>query len=277
MKQLIVISDWVNDTLRNQEMRSTIMGFLRDNTSCQISFISSSPSSLHASYLINQVVTTEERYGKPLETVIFADLVSPNLSDKVEDKLSEVQQFFCVRLQSGIMILGVQRGCLFSLLAEKIARVFTYSFESKPKTFAARDLYAKIGAYFMDAMEDELELEEAPLHVISRFEGCFVGHIDISGVIKTTIKESQISAIYSLEEEIPVTIGSYTCLARYLNDEYSDFDGALLYPGSSGDPTDPFMELKPNANQMQLLPKYVMRIDDHLIKPGMSITVPDVC
>ena len=36
-----------------------------------VTFVSSTPSTIHTSFLISQIVENEERYGRPLETVLF--------------------------------------------------------------------------------------------------------------------------------------------------------------------------------------------------------------
>ena len=74
MKKLIVISDWVADGLRCQELRTIVEGYLNNPFHPYISFVASSHSSVHAGFLADQLAAVEERFGRPLETIIFVDL-----------------------------------------------------------------------------------------------------------------------------------------------------------------------------------------------------------
>ena len=71
MKKLIIVADWASDSLTCQEVRSVVEGFLKDHDCGNITFIYSTPSTIHTAFLISQLSEVEERYGKPLETVIF--------------------------------------------------------------------------------------------------------------------------------------------------------------------------------------------------------------
>ena len=71
MKKLITIADWVADTLTCQEVRTSIEGYLKNSDNASVSFVSSTPSTIHTAYLLAQLVETEARYGRPLETLLF--------------------------------------------------------------------------------------------------------------------------------------------------------------------------------------------------------------
>ncbi len=59
MKKLIVVADWVDDSLTCQEVKSAVEGFLKNSAGANITFVSSTPSTIHTSYLIKQVVEIE--------------------------------------------------------------------------------------------------------------------------------------------------------------------------------------------------------------------------
>jgi len=83
MKKLIVISDWVDDSLTCAEFSSAVLGFLSESKNAQITFVASTPSTIHTAFLVNQLVEIEERLGHPLETVIFQN-TDPRLQSKTK-------------------------------------------------------------------------------------------------------------------------------------------------------------------------------------------------
>ena len=85
MKKLIVLADWASDSLTCQEIKISVEGFLKNSKYANISFVSSTPSTIHTSFLINQIVEDVERYGQPLETVIFQN-TDPRLHSTQTDE-----------------------------------------------------------------------------------------------------------------------------------------------------------------------------------------------
>ena len=73
MKKLIVVADYCDDSLTRQELCSVLGGYLKLPNKAPISFVSSTPSTIHTAFLLNQTVLTEERYGHPQETVFFVN------------------------------------------------------------------------------------------------------------------------------------------------------------------------------------------------------------
>jgi S-adenosylmethionine hydrolase len=186
MKKLIVVSDWVDDSLTCAEFSSAVLGFLSESKNTQITFVSSTPSTIHTSFLINQIVEVEERFGRPLETVIFQN-TDPRLQSKTKVEKAQGAKFLVIRLKSGLYLCGPNAGYDFSMVKEKIDEVFEYKDFDKGSQFRSRDLYSRVCAHLMEAMEDELDLEEVSVDVIPDLKGFYIGHIDNFGNIKTTI------------------------------------------------------------------------------------------
>lgn len=243
MKKLIVIADWADDSLTCQEIRTAVQGYLREPTKIDISFVSSTPSTIHTGFLVRQVVETEERYGRPLETVLFQN-TDPRLSSNTSVARSKGADLLIIRLKSGLHILGPNAGYDFSFLREKIDVVFTYPGMNEGSQFRSRDLYSRVSAHLMEALQHEMELEEAHMSLISGIQEYYIGHIDNYGNIKTTIPESTLKEKYSYGDEIKITINDVTQTVKYVDNLFGGDVGQLvIYPGSSGDQHDPYVEI----------------------------------
>ncbi len=243
MKKLYVIADWASDTLTCAEVKIAIEGFLKKSENSNIFFISSTPSTIHTSFLINQLVIDIESYGEPLETVIFQN-TDPRLHTNQSTKRAEGAKPLIIRLKSGIYLVGPNAGYDFSMIKNKIEEVFEYKGLNEEGQFHSRDLYARISAHLMDYMEDELELEELNIDIIPDFQGNFVGHIDNYGNIKTTIKHSFLKGKYEYGDLIKVKINNIVKKAKYVTNLFGGVPGELvIYPGSSGEKDDRFLEI----------------------------------
>lgn len=243
MKKLIVVADWAHDSLTNQEVQTAVEGFVKDSSQVRISFVSSTPSTLHTSYILQQLVRTEERYGKPLETVFFQN-TDPRIQAKEGVEQAKGAEFIVVRLKSGIYLCGPNAGYDFSLLKPSIEYVYRYPGLDKGSQFRSRDLYSRVSAHLMDEMEDELDLEEQPSNCIPELRGYFVGHIDNYGNIKTTITHADMKGKTELGETVEITLNDVTKKATYVSNLFGGSPGELvIYPGSSGDPSNPYMEI----------------------------------
>lgn len=243
MKKLIVLADWADDSLTCQEVKSAVEGFLKDPSYVNISFVASSPSTIHTSYILSQLIQTEEKYGRPLETVIFQN-TDPRLDikktgDKVPGALPLV-----IRLKSGLFLTGPNSGYDFSLIRGKIDATFEYTDLEKGSQFRSRDLYSRVSAHLMDAMEDDMGLEEVSKDVIPALLGNFIGHIDNYGNIKTTITLSDLKGKYEFGDYTNITINNKTKKAKFVKNLFGGEPGELvIYPGSSGDLLNPFIEI----------------------------------
>lgn len=243
MKKCIVIGDYCDDTLVCQELRSAIGGFLKDPTNMQVSFVDSYPSTIHTGYLLNQVIQTEERYGIPHETVFFVN-TDPRIEDTTGVEESEGAKGIIIKLSSGIWITGPNAGYCFSFIKEKIDAAYTYSGLEKGSQFRSRDRYPRVIAHLMDYMDNELDLEKVPAKVIPDLGGDFVGHIDNYGNLKTTITKEDFKGKHEFGDTVDITINGTTHKARYVNNLFGGNVGELvIYPGSSGKPDNPFLEV----------------------------------
>src|SRR3990167_5555946 len=182
MRKLIVVADWASDTLTCQEVRTCVEGYLKNHNSGFITFIHSTPSTIHTAFLVEQIVEVEERYGKPLETVIFQN-TDPRLHADCSLKKGEGAKPLIIRLKSGLYLTGPDAGYNFSLIKDRVEEVFEYKGLNIEGQFHSRDLYSRIAAHLMDGMEDELELEEISTDIIPRLDGHYVAHIDNFGNI----------------------------------------------------------------------------------------------
>ena len=243
MKKLIVVADWAADSLTNQEVRTTIEGYVKNSLQANIAFVASTPSTIHTSFLLAQLVRTEERYGKPGETVFFQN-TDPRIQAKDGVEKAQGAEFIVVRLKSGIYLCGPNAGYDFSLLKKDMEYVYRYPGLDKGSQFRSRDLYSRVCSHLMDEMEDELELEEQPSNCIPELQGNFVGHIDNYGNIKTTMTLEDLKGKYELGNSFEVTINDIKKTITYVSNLFGGTPGQLvLYPGSSGEPSNPYLEI----------------------------------
>lgn len=243
MKKLIVVADWADDTLTCQEVRTAVEGYSNEPQKVRISFVSSSPSTIHTSFLLRQIVEIEERYGRALETVIFQN-TDPRLQSTRSVQESRGADLVIIRLKSGIHLMGPNAGYDYSMLLDKIDVVFTYPGMNKGSQFRSRDLYSRIAAHLMEAQQDEMELEEAHMSIIPGLQGDFVGHVDNYGNIKTTIHEMNFKEKYAYGDEMNITINGVTKKVLYVDNFFGGNRGELvIFPGSSGDKKDAYLEI----------------------------------
>lgn len=243
MKKLIVVADWAHDSVTNQEVRTAVEGFLKDGSNPNITFVASTPSSFHTSYILQQLVEVEERYGHPMETVIFQN-TDPRLQTKEGVEQSKGAEFIVIRLKSGMFLCGPNAGYDFSLIKHKIEEVYHYGGLDKGSQFRSRDLYARVSAHLMDEMEDELDMEEASSNIIPTVQGHFVGHIDNYGNIKTNITREELKGKCELGEYVKIRINNVEKNVKHVSNLFGGTPGELvIYPGSSGMRDNPFMEV----------------------------------
>lgn len=244
MKKLIVIADWASDTVNCQEVRTAVEGFLKDESvTPNITFVSSTPSTIHTSFITKQIIDIEERYGRPMETVIFQN-TDPRIQTKNSVEKAKGAEFIIMRLKSGLYICGPNAGYDFSLIKDKIDEVYHYEGLDKGSQFRSRDLYSRVCAHLMDYMEDELDLSEVSSNIIPEIEGYYVVHLDSYGNMKTNIPMSAFKGKYEIGEDIKVKINNVEKKIKFVSNLFGGTPGELvIYPGSSGSKEDPFLEI----------------------------------
>ncbi len=243
MKKLIVIADWASDSLTCNEVKIAVDGYLKDPNLSDISFVSSTPSTIHTSFLLNQIIEDIERYGRPMETVIFQN-TDPRLEYKQATKRAEGAKPVIIKLKSGIYLTGPNAGYDFSMIKDRIEEVFQYVGVNEEGQFHSRDLYARISAHLMDYMEDELDLEEIGLDEISDLKGFYIGHIDNFGNIKTTITQEDFKGKYEYGDFVNIKINNLSKKAKFVSNLFGGVPGELvIYPGSSGKKDNRFLEI----------------------------------
>ncbi len=243
MKKLIIIGDLFEDSLTCQEIKSATEGFLKNPHDIDISFVTSKPLTIHTSFLINQIVQTEEYLGRPAETVIFHN-TDPRIHTKSSTIKAEGGEPLIVKLKSGIYLTGPNAGYSYSMVKNKIEVAFEYKGLNVHGQFHSRDLYSRISAHLMDYLEDEMELDEIEVDNIPDLKGHFIGHIDNFGNLKTTITHSELKGKFEYGEMIRVKINGITKKAKYVSNLFGGVPGELvIYPGSSGEKDDRFLEI----------------------------------
>ncbi len=272
MKKLIVIADWAADSLTCQEVRSVVEGYLKDHNGGIITFINSSPSTIHTAFLVSQVVEIEERFGKPLETVIFQN-TDPRLQSDHSLKNGEGAKPLVVRLKSGIYLSGPNAGFDFSLIKKKIDEIYEYKGLNTESQFHSRDLYARIAAHLMDEMEDEMELEEISSNIVPELRGYYITHIDNYGNIKTTITHEDLKGKYEFGDEISIEINNVRKKAKYVSNLFGCDPGELvIYPGSSGPTDNHYVEISIWRHFTEKNPTTGLQ-EFNYPKPGMKINI----
>lgn len=270
MKKLFIVADWVRDTLAAAEVITAIEGFLDNPVNPDITAVSSTSATIHTSYIINQLVETEERYGRPLDTVIF-QASDPALNNAGESA-KVLGELFIIRLKSGLHIIGPNAEYVFSLIKSKIDAVFQYPGLVSKGHFRARDVFARVVAHLMDSKQDDLDLEEAHTNLIPQIEDYYVGHIDNFGNIITTIPESVLQEKHTYEHEISIQINGVTKTAEYVK---SLFDGEsedlIIYPGTTGNPDDPFMEISKFSKLSENANTSIQEFNNP--KPGVEVKI----
>ncbi len=270
MKKLIVVADWASDSLTCQEFKTALQGYAKRSKDVDVSFVSSSPSTLHTSYILEQLVYTEERYGSPGETVIFQN-TDPRIQTNEGVRKAKGAEFIVIRLNSGIFLCGPNAGYDFSLLKNKIEYVYRYPNLDKGSQFRSRDLYSRVSAHLMDHLEDEMDLEQEPSHCIPEIRGYYVGHIDNYGNIKTTITKEDLKGKYELGGSVLIKINNVTKKASHVDNLFGGVPGQLvIYPGSSGNKDNPYMEISVWRHFTEEKPTTGLVEFDNP-KPGMQI------
>ncbi|OGK52359.1 hypothetical protein A2966_01665 [Candidatus Roizmanbacteria bacterium RIFCSPLOWO2_01_FULL_41_22] len=237
MKKLIVVADWAADGLTSQQVRSTIEGYLQHNDNPNINFIPVSFSTLHGGFVSSQVIEIEERNGRPLDTVLYV-----GVDPKEADTFSAI--FMIARLKSGLIICGPNNGLNFSFIKQKIDEIFIYKGLEEKMFFRSRDLYARVIAHLMEAMEDEMDIEETHTNLIPALEGFFVGHIDNFGNIITTVTQEDVKGKLEIGDETKIKINEVVVTARFLDILTKGNEGSLiLSPSPYGAKDNPFLQL----------------------------------
>jgi S-adenosylmethionine hydrolase len=188
-------------------------------------------------------VQTEEEFGRPLETVIYQNTDPRVQSDQAVEE-AEGAQFIVIHLASGMYLCGPNAGYDFSLIKSKIEEVYLYRGLEKGSQFRSRDNFPRVVAHLMDALEDDLDLEEVSSNIIPSLDGFYIGHIDNFGNIKTTITREDIKEKYEYDDQVTIKINNVEKKARYVTSLFGGSPGELvIYPGSSGVKDNPYLEI----------------------------------
>lgn len=243
MKKLIVVADFVNDSLICQETRSIVEGYLKSSENANISFVLSSLSTINTAFILSCVIGIEEKYGRPGSSIIFqnTDLQVQTQTYGQDEKTAD---FLIIKLMSGIYVCGPNVGYDFSLIKDKIDQAFVYKDLNKVGQFNLRHLYSRICAHLMDEMEDELDLEEVNADIIPKLKGYYIGYIDSYGNIKTTITYEDFKGKYEFGDIVSLKIKNIEKKAKYVESPFKGNLGELvIYPGHSGKKDNQYLEI----------------------------------
>ncbi|OGK20394.1 hypothetical protein A3C23_03950 [Candidatus Roizmanbacteria bacterium RIFCSPHIGHO2_02_FULL_37_13b] len=235
MKKLIVITDWAKDNIYSQEFQISVDGYIKDSLIPNINFISATTSSINSGFLLEQIVRTEERLGRPGNTVFF-------IGSEMKD--GNQRSFYILRLKSGAIVCGENYQYNFTFIKPKIDEAFSYSLELSMTNFTSRDYYARIIAHLLESMEDDLELDEVHTNTILETSGFYVGHIDSFGNIITTINESKLKGKYEYGDNLEIEINRQRSKVVFVKNIYQKIDhSSKIGPGSFGLFDDSYLEL----------------------------------
>jgi len=237
MKNAILIADYANDSLTVQELRSTLLGHLNGRAPASISFVSSSPNTINSSYLLKQILITEEHWGDPNNLVLF-------VSADARTNLNTASPFLLMKHRSGAWVCGPNAGYSFSMIRTEIAYLYKYPNLHEGAQLRSRDLYMRLMALLMMEQDDTMELEDLHQDAIPALTGFYVGHVDTFGTLKTTVPHSFMKGKHVIGSSVSVTVGDTTTKAFYTDNLFGFQPGALVIaPGSSGSPDDPLLEI----------------------------------
>jgi hypothetical protein len=243
MKNFITIADYCTDSLTTQELRSALLGHLSAPLTSSVSFVASTPSTIHTAFLLKQILNTENRLGNANNLVIFIN-TDPRIQTNKGVKLAKGANFVVARMKDGAWVCGPNAGYSLSLVMHDIDRLYLYPGLDKGTQFRSRDLYMRVSALLMEEKQDEMELEEIRINDIPALSEFYVGHIDNYGNIKTTMPLSQMKGKHEFGEVVKVTIGNVTKEAYFVDNMFAkEPETLVIAPGSSGAKDDPYLEV----------------------------------
>ena len=140
VKKLVLISDYGSDSLTAQELRSALVGYLDQPLSSSVSFVNSTPNTIHTAFLLQQVLHTENLYGDPNNLVVFVN-TDPRLQAIKGVEQAQGAQFVVVRLKNNVFICGPNAGYTYSLIRSNIQFIYLYRDFDKGSQFRSRDLH----------------------------------------------------------------------------------------------------------------------------------------
>lgn len=204
MKKLIVISDWSKNNLDTEHFRTSVYGFMQSGAYPQISFIAED-NSIAAGYQLSVLINTEHRLGRPQDTVFFVDLPLNGVSPEVANQPGQ-GQFTILRLASGMYVCGVNSGYVFSLIKSQIQHAFTYSSTDDISQISERESYARILSFYIESIEDELELDEVHTSSIPEIREKMITYADASGHLYTNITLDDLKGKAEFGQVLKMTI-----------------------------------------------------------------------
>lgn len=272
MRKLIVVADWGADSLTCQEVRSAVEGYLPATAVSNITFVASTPSTLHTSFIMEQLIEVEETLGRPKQLVIFQN-TDPRLQTKKGVKKAEGAEMLVLKLKSGVFVCGPNAGFDFSLLKDKIQDIYICNNKKAGSQFRSRDLYSEISARLMASQLKKLDLTKSNKNIIPDTAGNYILHIDNYGNIKTNIIQKEFLKKHNYGEKISVTINDISQKVLFVDNLFGAEPGVLvMYPGSSGKKGNPYLEISVRREFTEKNPTTGLHAFKHP-RPGQKIVI----
>lgn len=268
MKHLTIVADWADgSSLESLEVKTAVRGFSQKPHDVQIDLVQSSPSPIHTGFLLAQTVETTEEFGIPSESVIFQSTDHRSFSQVSVDGGAKP---LILRLKSGLYVLGPNAASNLSFIIDKIEEVYEYRVIPDEDQFLSRRFYARLCAYLMDYLVDELDLDEVSASIIPPVSGAYIGHIDMFGNMVTTVTHEYLKGKKEYGEYVKVTIDGETKHARYVSHMFGGAVNELvIFPGACGPKENRYLQLAVwNHYDQQVMSAANMF---GLPKPGASI------
>lgn len=236
-KKLIALSDWNADSIYRAEFIQALQPVVDAETAGSIIHVSCTSSSIHAGFLLQQLVLTEERHGNPTNTVIYCGL----------EDISGHSPLFVIRLASGIVVVGENIDYVFSFVKRKMVEVFTYQTTANKTSFSSRDIYAHIVALLLKSAEKDMDLEQTHTNMVFEMDAHAVGHIDVFGNIITTYTLQDAKEHYEYLDSPIVSVGHSSLHCIFVQQPLLQSDRQLyIGPSSWGLPSNPYLVIAVN-------------------------------
>lgn len=231
MKKLIIISDFIRDPLYRQEFQTAVNGYTIKSQRPYLHYVPVYSSDIQAGFMLHQILITEERFGVPNETVIYVST----------DPFNKMEKGLILQHPSGLQIIGPNIGMQFSFIKDQILKAYTYDPLNKEAIFWSRNNYPRVIAHLMEYEIDDLELEQVPLSEIHEIRETYVCHRDSFGSLKTNITLDTLKNHVVEGQSVQILLNSTKYTVRFSRIPIAE---DCIYIGSSGEPNNPYMEIK---------------------------------
>lgn len=178
----------------------------------------------------------------PSPGLIIYTNTAPRKDNKGSRIENEGEHLAYALLVNGVKVVGVNAEHSFTFIKPYIKEFYAVKVANRGSQFRSRDFYpeAVVGIMHDDHKFVGEKLEISRLYEIPARR---IAWTDGYGNMKTTVRQSEMKK-YTSGQPLLITIGDMKRTAWYSNGTFSVREGELAFaPGSSGEKTNPFMEL----------------------------------